>query len=115
MKLITWDVITGKKVHTTEYEPGIDIECELAKYERFNFMKKDSDPNMSGLYNRALLIMNKPAEEANDFEAMLTRYYDDVALKAKFENQVNYVKTTHDDKMFCKFRMIEIISPGVKV
>jgi hypothetical protein len=72
-------------------------------------MKKGSDVNMSGFNDKALLIKNRP-DEAKDFEATLSRFYDPESLKPKIDNQIRYVKTSHDDKMFCTFRLIEIVS-----
>lgn len=111
MNLVTWDAITGKKVSNHSFSPKDRNEWELLEFIRFGFMKKGSDSNVSGLNDKALVVKPDSITEEDDFESTLTRYYDPEFLEPKFENQINYVRTEHDGKTFCWFRVIEIISP----
>jgi hypothetical protein len=76
IRLITWDVITGKKISGIAFDNRDRMENELKKFKRFNFRVKNSDSNLSGLYDKALVVDDEPITDQDGFESILTRYYD---------------------------------------
>lgn len=72
IELVTWDIITGKKIKTTvlnEKDKNNKMKRhEFKPYIRFNKERKDGqggdcDPNISGMNKYHLLVKRKPEQE----------------------------------------------------
>lgn len=110
MYLTTWDLVTGKKMKTVDSSvPGCKGIKQYTEYSRFNKGHDDSDPNISGLRDKHLLVCNKPQEFS---ESMLPKYFKKEQMEARFDNQTTFVKgmgkNDPDTKEFRKFKLIEI-------
>ena len=82
----------------------ISEKCQhFTEYERFK--TEDCDMYHNGRYDKILLVKKEPEEQ---FDNILSLYFDKDLLEEKFDHQTPYVKSDNNKKDYHIFSLINI-------